>query len=204
MNQKSSNDRNRTKKVLIVGNGTSRQDPIVSQFVKNWTEHELWACNWAFREYESGELPRLDVLVGDYTALVEAAPFIQERHWKIKIYGKNARSYSIPGVSQIPMDQQFVRDSGTTAVAFALSSKFEEVYIAGFDMGGPDIYQQKHERRNKSIWVDNWRRLNRVFGLDNVSFVGYDHKPFILSDKPADTYAKVYMKGKNHLDSLTV
>ena len=194
------------RKVLIVGNGISRKDPDVDKFILNWTDHELWACNWAFKEYDSGELPRLDILIGDYTSLVESAPFILERKWKTKIYGKNARSVSINGVQMIPVESKYVRDSGTTLVALALKNKYDEIYIAGFDLGGKDIYQIKHERRNKSIWVENWRRLHKEFegGLQNIKFIGYDHMPYILSEKPSDMYAQVYMRGKNHLGSVEV
>lgn len=204
MNQKSSNRQDRTKKVLIVGNGVSRQEQKVDQFIRDWKEDELWACNWAYKEYDSGDLPRLDLLIGDYTSLKESVPFIAEKGWNTAIYGKNARSYSLSGVKQPPIDQHFIRDSGTTLVAMALELKYDEVYIAGFDLGGKDIYQPKHDKRNKSIWVENWRRILKHYGLAPICFVGFDHKPFIMSDKPSDSYAQIYMRGKNHIGAVEV
>jgi len=185
------------EKVLILGNGVSRKNYV--KFIQEW-EGEIWACNSAFLELANGSLPRLDRLIGDYVALKIAVKYKRKYRLKMAIYGKNKRSWELPGVQQLTLPKHFYAESGSTLVAAALYEGYKEVKVLGFDLGGMDLYVQHHERKDKSKWIKNWRKIANHFGLDRVEFIGKDHKPYILSNLPEDLYAKHYLEGKNHLD----
>lgn len=189
------------KRVLIIGNGTSRLN--YKQFIKNWKD-EIWACNRAFKELITGELPRLDRLMGDKNALREASDFRRKNKFNFKIYArKQFHANHISGDKEfITIPEKYIKDSGTTFVVQALVEGYDEIVLVGFDLGGPDIYVANHEKRNKKMWVDRWRQIARDFGLDRIIFIGTDHKKFILSKLPADTYLKKYVNGINHLDPI--
>jgi hypothetical protein len=184
------------KELLILGNGKSRLENM--KFVKNW-KGPIWGCNSIFKEYINKEIPRLDLLMGDYSALEEAVKYQKQLPKHIEILGKNLRSANLPLVKMIDLDRKYINDSGTSLIVLALKRNYEKIYLVGFDLGGADIYVPNHEQRNKSIWIRNWRRIAEEFGLDKIEFIGKDHKSYILSEKPDDFYAKKYMKGENHL-----
>ncbi len=189
------------KEVLILGNGTSRVHH--QDFVENW-KGEIWACNSAYKEFHSGKLPRLDIVLGDYKALLEIVEFQKKKKTPYKLYGKNLKTGQLQGVEVIDLERKFVNDSGSTLVAYALSKGYDKIYILGFDLGGKDLYVKNHDQRNKEKWIRNWRLIAGKWGLDKVEFIGYDHKPFILSNQPSETYAQLYMNGLNHIEYLGV
>jgi hypothetical protein len=180
------------KKVLILGNGKSRLK--YKDFVKKW-DGEIWACNRAFLELASGDIPRINRLTGDSDALVIASEYRQKHGLKFEIYiRKPFQGEHVRGEKKLfTINPKYIKDSGTTWVCQALIEGYDQIYCVGFDLGGPDIYIAQHEKLNKKIWVERWRQIAQDFGLDKIIFVGLDHKPFILSNKPSDTYAKQYM-----------
>ena len=186
------------KRVLILGNGISRLDHMES-LVKQWTKAELWVCNNAFKEFVAGELPRLDLLTGDKPALKEAICIKEENKFKFKIVGKNKSAWLLEGVEPIGIPEHLIYESGSSLVCKAIIDGFDEIYLVGFDLGGKDIYVKDHDKRNKAAWVFRWRLLVTELGIDKIIFVGKDHKSFIHSSKPIDSYAKQYMNDKNHL-----
>ncbi len=189
------------KPLLILGNGISRLDH--KDFINHWRD-EIWGCNRIFYEYYKKEIPRLDIVLGDYAALLEAIEYKKEYGGDYKLYGKSNKEWVVALEEQnvtilnIPEDLQ--KDTGTTLVSTALLWGYDKIYIAGFDLGGPDIYMNKHELRNKSNWIENWRNLDKKFGLDKIEFLGKNHKSFIQSNASIDSYANLYTKNKNHLN----
>lgn len=188
------NDKN--KEVLILGNGISRLEYI--DFIESW-EGEIWGCNSIYLEIANGQIPRLDVMTGDFVALKEAVKYKKKYNLQYRIFGKNQKAITLPGVEILDIPKKFIHDSGTCLVARALLKGYSKIYICGFDLGGRDIYVQNHEKRNKSRWIRNWRHLAKEFGLERIEFIGKDHKPYIYSNEPDDYYAQQYLNGKDHL-----
>lgn len=183
-------------KVLILGNGVSRyENPGVKDFVDNWP-HEIWGCNRVFYEYLANKIPSLDLLIGDYDALIEANYFDLNN---CKIYGKTHKVKQALNYPIIPVAKNFVNDSGTTLVSYAFLKKYDKIYLAGFDLGGKDIFMKNHEKKDKSGWINQWRYLSKKFDFNKLEFVGIDHKQYILSKESNKKYAKIYMTNKNHL-----
>lgn len=196
------------KEVLLLGNGISRQEPINKNFIDNWNK-EVWGCNRVFKEYKN--LPRLDILMGDYAAILEAIEYKKEFGATYTIYGKKNKPLIVDLhkageplnlIEEVPIKYQ--KDTGTTLVRMALNRGYDKIYLCGFDLGGPDIYMANHELRNKSNWIENWRQIDKEYGLDKIEFIGKDHKKLIQSDLPIDSYANLYMNNKNHLEDTVL
>ena len=189
------------KSVLILGNGTSRLE--YKDFIQNWKD-EIWGCNRAFLELATGELPHLDRLIGDVCALKLASEYKQKNNATFEIFvRKDFHASQINGdVKVVTIAETYVKDSGTTFVVQALSEGYDDIVLVGFDLGGSDIYIANHELKNKRIWVDRWRKIAKDFGLDRITFMGTDHKKFILSKIPSSEYVKKYIKGRNHLEDV--
>jgi hypothetical protein len=186
------------RRVLILGNGISRY--YYNNIYDIWKD-EIWGCNWVYKEYIKGGIPRLDALIGDYSCLKYAHRYKNKELKNTVIYGKNERSIDLGDVRYPKGDKNRFRDSGTTIVAHAIESGYDEIYLLGFDLGGRDIYQKHHHLRNKKSWIDSWRRIDARYELDKVYFIGYDHKKTIQSDIPNDYYAQMYMRGRDHLEN---
>lgn len=190
------------KSVLIIGNGVSRKQ--YSEFIKTW-DSEIWACNRAFLEIDS--FPRLDRLTGDSDAIIEAIAFRKKTKAKFTIYLRScvyhnlidSLKYPKEEVNEILIPDKFQKDSGTTLVAMAYIEGYTDIKCLGFDLGGKDLYVKHHETRNKSNWISNWRRIFSMYSPTRMEFIGKDHKPVILSNKPETVYARLYLNGKDHL-----
>lgn len=185
-----------TNKVLVLGNGLSRLQ--YRDYINTW-DGEIWGCNSAYLEVADGSIPHMERLMGDYVALKVAVKYKRKYKLKYVMYGKHKRSWDLPGVQKLSLPTQFYGDSGSILVAAALYEGYNEVKALGFDLGGKDMYVQHHDRKDKSKWVRNWRRIAKNLPFDKLEFIGYDHKPFILSNKPDDFYAKYYLNGEDHL-----
>lgn len=179
------------KRVLVLGNGISRLG--FTEFINGWPD-ELWACNYAFKEFKG----RLDRLTGHAFVLKEAAPIIKKEGWKTEIWTGHIGK-GVEDGHNFTCPEYFLKDSGSTLVAQALHEGYTEVYVAGFDLGGPDIHSPDLHLQDKSGWVKRWRKINQVYGLERVTFIGYDHKPFIKSSAPIDRYSKLYRVRKPHI-----
>jgi len=185
------------REVLILGNGVSRLDHM--KFINNF-EGEIWGCNSVYKEVANGMIKRLDAMTGDRVALKEAIRVKEQNNFTYKIWSRGSLTHTLQGTQLIGIEPKYIYDSGTTLVCKALLEKYDKIYLVGFDLGGADLYVKGHETRNKSSWIVRWRKIASEFSLDNIEFLGYNHKEFILSNKPIDTYAKVYLRGHNHLD----
>lgn len=185
------------KRVLILGNGLSRN--YYEEIYDIWNA-EIWGCNWVYKEYLDKKIPRLDLLIGDYICLKKVIPYAKKELKNTRIIGKSNRSLEIGIVYPPSAEKQFFGDSGSTATVHAINEGYDEIYLLGFDLGGPDIYQQNHHLRNKKSWLRNWRNINERYGLEKVFFIGFDHKSIIRSPYPDDIYAMKYMRGEDHLD----
>jgi len=188
------------KRVLILGNGVSRLK--YEDFIKDW-EDEIWVCNYAYKEYY--KFKNFTRMIGDWRPCNDAVEFRRLYNLKFDIYIRyagwhNKKFLTHPNeVKKLSIDEEYVRDSGSSFVVQALIEDYDEIYLLGFDLGGPDIYVRHLARENKADWVVFWRKIAKDFGLDKITFIGVNHKEFILSNRPADSYAKLYLKRKNHL-----
>lgn len=172
------------KTILILGNGLSRLafDAAIRSFKDaDKANRAIWACNRAYLDFSD----ILDALAGHADVMEEA----RDAGVTCKIFGINEALTCAP---------VFQKDTGTTLVAEALTRGYD-VIVCGFDLGGADCYSPGHEKKNKTTWVERWRLILKSFGADRVTFWGYDHKPFILSDRPANEYAREYTRGRAHI-----
>ena len=185
-----------SKEVLILGNGVSRVHQY--NFIQAW-QGEIWACNWAFKELIDGTIPRIDRIIGDKSAMHQAKVEKDKRGLSYTILSKSRSMDGIDGAVPIDIPQKKIVDSGTALVQQALYEGYEHIYLAGFDLGGKDLHVSNHERRDKTRWIEKWRQIANEYGLERVTFLGKDHKPFILSDEPSATYAQMYQNGLDHL-----
>lgn len=185
-------------RVLILGNGKSRLNQ--KGFISTWKDG-IWGCNRIFNEYS--ELPRLNRVTGDLHGLKGLIDFKRINKASYEIYAKKAYIERFPKarLKSFTVPNEFQNDSGTSLIAQALFEGYDKIYVAGFDLGGPDVYVKMHEHRNKTAWVNRWRAIYFEFGLDRVHFVGKNHKDFIMSTLPANTYSKIYTRGGDHLNS---
>lgn len=168
--------------ILILGNGLSRLD-----FTNAIRSHQgpVWACNRAYLDFSD----TITHLYGHEDVMQEA------REWR----EENGKAFSIFGQDEeLTCRSIFRKDSGTTLVAEALT-RGADVIVCGFDLGGADLYSPGHEKKNKATWVERWRFIFGEFDPGRVTFWGHDHKPFILSQRPANEYAREYMHGKAHI-----
>lgn len=168
--------------VLILGNGLSRlafHEAILAH------DGPVWGCNRVFIDYGA----RLTAIAGHADVMEEA------RVWR----EKHGQTYDIFGIDEaLTCPELYRKDTGSTLVAEALTRGYN-VIACGFDLGGADVYSPGHEKKNKTTWVTRWRLIFSKFGPERVTFWGHDHKPFLLSYRPANEYSKAYTRGKAHL-----
>ena len=91
------------------------------------------------------------------------------------------------------IDEKFWHNAGTTFVTQALHEGYK-VWVIGFDLGGFDIYGYDVVYGSHDPWVKRWRDIEKYYGLENVTFIGYNHKPYILSDQSIGQYTKHYKR----------
>ena len=180
--------------VLILGNGISRVqfDKRIRAF-----DGEIWGCNYVYIEY--GE--KLTRLTGHRDVLQKAIEYRDEHGLDFEIWSGHLGRNRIENTETFSCPREFLKDSGTTLVAQALHEGRRRVLVCGFDLGGPDILSLGLEKENKVSWVNRWRTLARVYdNLSAVEFIGFDHKPYILSKRPADLYWRQLQRGRAHID----
>lgn len=179
------------KKVLILGNGLSRI--MYNDFIEEW-ENEIWGCNRVYLDWGH----KLDRLTGHISVLEEADEYRKQNNLYYEIWGGNLGKFKCD--KYFTCDKQFQKDSGTTLVVQAIEEGYR-AYCLGFDLGGRDIYSPNHQLVNKTNWVLRWRVIANTYGLDDVEFIGHNHKHFILSGRHHGEYAYKYMRGKPHFDN---
>ena len=133
------------KKVLILGNGISRLK--YKTWINKW-DGEIWACNRAFREYKY--LPRLNVIgTVHHEVAIEALTFQKKKALSYKILTSKA---GLVNSYQVFLFKKYRGwSTGNELLQEALLSGYDQIYLAGFDMGGPDIYNGIVEGSNFRI-----------------------------------------------------
>ena len=169
--------------VLILGNGLSR---LAFDAAIRAHDGPVWGCNRVFLDYG-------DVLTG----ILGHAEVLEEAHAWGDVQGQTFE------ILTISAPEIYRKDTGTTLVAEALT-RGHDVICVGFDLGGADIYSPGHEKKNKSTWVQRWRLILSQWDPARVTFWGYDHKPFILSNRPAQEYYRKYSRGEAHIPGVDV
>lgn len=167
---------------IILGNGISRLK--YDHLIRFW-KGEVWGCNRVYLDYGD----TITALAGHTDVMLEAE----------KARVSLGHEYSIFGISEnFTCPEIYRKDTGTTIVAEALTRGMD-VICCGFDIGGLDVYSPDHEKKNKPQWVQRWRLILENFDPARITFWGYDHKPYLLSDAPAGMYARQYTQGKSHI-----
>lgn len=170
---------------LILGNGISRLSFI--DIIKNW-KGEIWGCNRAYLEF--GKI--LTYLIGHGDAMEEAKIYRIENQCKFKIMGGPGSEKELTG------PPQFWKDSGSTLVSEALHLG-RKIAVCGFDLGGLDVHSPGIEKVNKHNWVDRWRDMIKLYGTDNIRFIGFGHLPFLESRENINKYANQYLADRPHI-----
>lgn len=172
--------------VLILGNGISRllHDDFIDSF-----GGELWVANYAYRRYGA----RCTRVCGHSNVMDEAAVYRDQHGLNFKIMGR----VTDRDECSITCPAEFRKDSGTTMVAQALEEGYD-VYLCGFDLGGPDVLSLNLHLRNKRSWVRRWKAIVDRYGAERIHFVGHDHLPVIVLGDDV-SYARRYRKGLPHI-----
>lgn len=173
--------------VLILGNGISRL--LFHDFIKNW-KGQIWGCNFIYLDFAE----ELDIITGHYDVMRLAKEERTDNNYKYKIMCKG-----IAGDFGYRGPVRFSKDSGSTLIAHAMHDGYN-VIVAGFDLGGPDIYSHDHSTLNKANWVLRWRGLVETYGFRRIKFLGFNHMPFIRSNENPNEYFIKYNKGESHID----
>jgi hypothetical protein len=179
--------------VLILGNGISRlafKDRI------NAYQGEIWACNYAFREF-----PQVARLIGHVEPMEEAARLRDEGKLR-----EDLIIYSAPfggrRFSSLSVGRRWHQNSGISLIAEALHQG-HRIQAAGFDLGGPDIHTPDHHLKSSWFWVERWAEVFREWGLDRVEFWGHDHRDFIIAVAEGRASARLYefshLRGRPHI-----
>ena len=185
------------KSVLILGNGISRL--LHEDMIKNWSG-EMWGCNYAYLEWGH----KLTRLTGHVDVLVKAEKFREKNQCSFDIWSGNLGVFrsNAQYAKKFTCTGELTKDSGTTLVAQALTEQFDEILLCGFDLGGRDIYTRGHHTKCKRSWVKRWDLLRHTFPRqfkESIKFVGYDHKPLIMSGTNTALYCRRYMRGLPHI-----
>ena len=114
------------KKVLILGNGSSRLR--LKKFISEWND-EIWVCNKGYTEATDNEL--ISRVYSVHSEVVQDA----------KSFRKNRDlTYAIVGPGEVSFKELKGWSSGSQALLDALIENYE-ITALGFDFGGPDVYQ---------------------------------------------------------------
>lgn len=175
-----------TPTVLILGNGISRllHDEFIDSFVG-----ELWVANYAYRRYGA----RATRVCGHSDVMQQAAAYRDQYGFHFKIMGRVNDRTECP----VTIPSEFRKDSGSTMAAQALEEGYD-VYLCGFDLGGPDVLSPNLHLQNKRVWVRRWKAIIERYGAERVHFVGHDHLPVILAGND-ECYARRYRQGLPHI-----
>ena len=176
--------------VLILGNGISRLSYV--DLIETWPD-EVWGCNRVYLDFPS----KLDRLTGHLDVMESAKKCRDENQYKFDIWGGHLGSANLFDF-HFDCPTMFRKDSGLTMVAQALHEK-NTVSVCGFDMGGPDIHSPGLENHLKHSWVQRWRKLFEVYNHRLVTFIGYDHKPYLFSGRSSMQYSQRYRDGRPHI-----
>lgn len=180
------------KEVLILGNGLSRL--LYKDFIDQW-KGELWGCNGCYTEYGD----RLTRLTGHLTECSKALEAKKLNGYTYEILcGKKTLH---EGMNPFSFEKKVVGNSGINLVIQAFYEEYDKIYLCGFDLGGADIHSPEHHVQNKQKWIVKFRKFlgSNPDNWDKIVFIGYDHKPYLMSDEPPDKYFKLYSIKQSHI-----
>lgn len=141
--------------VLILGNGVSRLTE--KSYIDNW-KGELWACNFAFKEYMF--LPHIDRLGSAHREVLEEAIQFRRDH------GLDFRLFSYIKMTEVePFACAKGWSTGSLMLQQAMYENFDKIVLAGFDMGGPDIYNPANSGSN---FRKQFNTIMKEFGFGKV------------------------------------
>lgn len=150
------------KKVMILGNGVSRQDPKTQQEILNWP-YEIWVCNSAFKEHAS--LPRINRVGSQHKEIaIQAYRYREIYGLKYSIYYKDFVPEGNGHIKVFPDKISYGWATGPAMVWMALKSNYTLVVLAGFDFGGPDVYQNGNLVGTN--FIKQFKRIRRNYGKE--------------------------------------
>lgn len=175
---------------LILGNGISRLSYV--ELINNWPG-EVWGSNRAYLDFPK----KITRLTGHLDVMKDAREYRKKNQCNFEIWGGHlGDKNSFDNHFDCP--SQFRKDSGITLVAQALHED-KNVSVCGFDLGGPDIHSPGLENHLKHNWVQRWRKLFEVYDHNRVTFIGYDHKPYLFSGRSSMQYSQRYRDNRPHI-----
>jgi hypothetical protein len=136
-------------KVLILGNSNDRVK--FKDFVRAFDE-ERWGCNFVFCDRS---LPKLDLMMGDYTSVINAVEYRGEFGAKFKIC---ARLDLKNLLNDYPIDCYIdsTYNIATSLAEKAVQAGYDEIYICGVDVEN---------------WLADWNAFYKRYGLDRITFL---------------------------------
>ncbi len=151
------------KKMLLIGNGVSRLQDYVTQYINDW-EDDIWIFNLGYLDFG-----KRATRWSGHKELIEVAYQYKQFHKAKYIIYTNE-------ITDIPHNQfshEELYDSGYTAVKQSIIEGFD-CYLVGFDLGGADVYSPGHEKLNKKIWQ---KRMYGIYSKNKevIHFIGVDH-----------------------------
>jgi len=151
------------KKMLLIGNGVSRLQDYVIQYINDW-EDDIWIFNLGYLDFG-----KRATRWSGHKELIEVVYQYKQFHKAKYIIYTNE-------ITDIPHNQfshEELYDSGYTAVKQSIIEGFD-CYLVGFDLGGADVYSPGHEKLNKKIWQ---KRMYDIYSKNKevIHFIGVDH-----------------------------
>lgn len=154
----------KSNRVLILGNGKSRNSTDVKRFIKNWTG-ELWGCNKIYTEYTM--LPKLDRVGTVYNNILNDIRNEKEK--------KNVKYEIYTDIEDGEQDVKLFQNlsisnlTSTKLIEQAIYEEYEEIYLAGFDFGGINCYNRKTTNHRKMI--REMKDIIFTYGINRFHFL---------------------------------
>lgn len=161
------------RKVLILGNGASREKEAVKKFINKW-DYEIWVCNKACIEaIDLIRISRVGTISESYMLYVK------------EVKDNNNLDYSIYTIEPDKKSQKFIeiedrihyfkeqrkwKNTGILLLLQAMYEKYEEIFLAGFDFDNTNLYNNKKE--DGEIFKKQFLSVSKEFGIKQVKFVG--------------------------------
>lgn len=147
--------------VCILGNGKSRmrgkwqRNPAIQHYT------QLWVCNWAFKERFFKPIDRVGTVHPE--VIKEAYDYREANELTYEIWTK-------PEIDSHKADRRFEIkkgwSTGNMLLGQALFEGYTEILLAGFDFGGPDIYQPT-PRPGENFW-SQYKEIKRTWPNANI------------------------------------
>jgi len=147
------------KYLLIIGNGSSRL--FIDSFIRDFPS-ESWVCNKGYTEFY--KLKNCTRVLTVHKEIVKEAKDFRESNSINFVIVSNCDGADISFLSSKGWC------TGNLAIVDALELGYTKIYLAGFDMGGPDIYQSLPVEGSNFIKQLNIIRekydISNIFGVN--------------------------------------